>query len=294
MKATRSFKKRGTLDCPIAVGYYAKGRYLPPSPHWHPEIEIAYVRQGHIVCTVDDQPLHLAAGDILILSPEQDHLYHSPTEDAQVLFLIFSLDALALAQHHVFQKVFVQPLKEGMLQLPQKLDTSHSAYAQIVEQFDKPYSLYVSGQHYKINRYCAVVNICLALLPWCKLREDAFPVKVNSNASIRAAINHIHNWYYRPLTLKKIADKVHLNPNYLSTLFREQTGQTVIQYLTRIRIDAAIYLLQNSELNISQIAEETGFRSESTFYQQFRKLTGTSPKTFRQSETADKLHQDGS
>jgi len=73
-----------------------------------------------------------------------------------------------------------------------------------------------------------------------------------------------------------------LNPNYLSTLFHEKTGETVTQYLTRIRIDAAVYLLQNSELNIAQIAEKTGFRSESTFYQQFRKRMGTSPKVIRQ------------
>jgi len=282
MKATRSFKKRGTVDCPIAVAYYYKGRYLPPEPHYHPELEVAYVQQGHVICLVDDEPVHLSAGDILILSSEQTHLYQSPTEDAKILFFVFSLEALAMPQTHVFQKEFVRPLQEGMLTLPQKLDPSHPAYAQAVERMNQRYVTFSSGSNYKLNRYSAVVNLCLALAPWCKPIEDAFPVRVNRNTSVRYTIQYIHNWYFRPLTLKSIADKVHLNPNYLSTLFHEKTGETVTQYLTRIRIDAAVYLLQNSELNIAQIAEKTGFRSESTFYQQFRKRMGTSPKVIRQ------------
>lgn len=281
MKAVRSFKKRGTTECPIAVAYYYKGRYLPPDPHYHPEIEIAYVRQGHVICLVEDQEVHLSEGDILILSPEQTHWYQSPTQDAKILFFIFSLDAVALPLPHVFQKDFVQPLKEGLLELPQKLEPSHPAYAQAVSQMELRYAAFCSGPNYKFNRYNAVVNICLALYPWCKRREDAFPVKVDGNASVRYVIQHIHNWYFRPLTLKNIAEKVHLNPNYLSTLFHEKTGETVMQYLTRIRVDAAAYLLQNSELTVSQIAEKTGFQSESTFYQQFRKAMGISPREFR-------------
>ena len=283
MKAIRSFKKRGSPDCPIAIGRYEDGMYLPPKPHYHPEIEIAYVRQGHILCIVDDEQLHLSAGDILILSPEQTHLYQSPSVDANIHFLIFSLDALALPMPHIFQQEFVQPLKEGTLQIPQMLNPSHPVYNQITQLLNNQNQLFSYDPHYKLNRYCILVNICTALLPWCTKKDILFPTRINQNPTVRSAMVYIHNRYHQPLTLHKIAEHVHLNPSYLSALFKTHTGKTVTQYLTRTRIDAAVYLLQHSDLNISQISEKAGFRSESAFYHHFQELMGTSPRAFRQS-----------
>ena len=282
MKAYRSFKKRGSPDCPISIARYEHNMYLPPKPHYHPEVEIAYIQQGHILCTLDeDAQLHLSAGDILILAPEQTHLYQSPSVDAQIRFLIFSLDALTMVPPHIFQQEFVQPLKEGTLQLPQVLQPSHPAYEEVVRLLDKDFPPLTNGPQYKIHRYCALVNICTALLPWCA-KKDTFPVRVNSNHAVRSAMVYIHNRYHLPLTLTKIANHVHLNPSYLSDLFKTHTGQTVTQYLSRIRIDAAVLILRNSDLTISQIAEKTGFRSESAFYHHFQELMGTSPRAFRQ------------
>ena len=282
MKAIRSFKKRGSPDCPIAIGSYRDGMYLPPRPHYHPEIEIAYIRQGHILCTLDEEQLHLSPGDILILSPEQTHLYHSPSTDANIHFLIFSLDALALPIPHIFQQEFVQPLKDGTLQLPQILNPAHPAYDQITQQLNNQSQLFAYDPHYKVNRYCALVNLCTALLPWCIKKDAPLPARFNSNVNVRNAMVFIHNRYHHNLTLAKIANHVHLNPSYLSDLFKTHTGKTVTQYLTQVRIDAAVYLLKNSDLNISQIAEKIGFRSESAFFHHFRELRGVSPRAFRQ------------
>ena len=284
MKTERCFTKRGEPDCPIAVACHANGRFLPNAPHWHPELEFAYVRQGSITCLLDDQPLRLSPGELLILSPGQGHQYLSPSGDAQVLFFIFSLDAVALPQPHIFQTEFVQPLKDGTLELPRKLDATHPAYARIAEVLDRPYLSFVSDPYYKVNRYHAAVNLCLALMPWCKRSEIARPARVSNSIPVDYTVQYIRNWYFKPLTLPWLANKVHLDPNYLSTLFHKKTGQTVTQYLTHVRIDAAVQLLCNSELSISQIIEQTGFQSESTFYQQFRKATGTTPRAFRRAE----------
>ena len=64
-------------------------------------------------------------------------------------------------------------------------------------------------------------------------------------------------------------------------LFKEYTGQTVVAYLTRYRIEAAAELLLREDLPVSQIAELTGFRSESLFYQKFKEFTGMTPKAYQ-------------
>lgn len=296
MKATRSYMQRGTPDCPITVGRYIKGRRLPKEPHYHPEVEIAYVRSGHSQCLLENNVYPLSQGDILILSPGQTHQYLSLSPDADIWYLIFSLDAVALPHPHVFQQEFVQPLKDGLFLLPQLLQPEHPAYDAVVEILKKINTLTTFSVNHKINRYIATVSICSALLPWCTRSNSIFhdvATNLPANAVIRTARIYIRNRYYEPLTLQMIADQVHLNPSYLSTLFKTHTGQTVMQFLIRTRIDAAVYLLRNSDLNVSQIAEKAGFHSESAFYHQFQKLMGTSPRAFRQAMHSTNTHQDG-
>lgn len=281
MKSTRCYTKRGATDCPIAVAYHANGRYLHTTPHWHPELEIAYIKKGRVDCLVDDQQMQLSSGDLLILSPGQAHLYLSPTKDAEILFFVFSLDAVALPQPHIFQSEFVQPLKDGALELPQKLDASHPAFAQAVERLDQPYITFINDPYYKINRYNAAINFCLALIPWCKCTQKVSSTRNSDSIPVSYAMQYIHNWYFKPLSLTWIASKTHLDPNYLSTLFHKKTGLTITQYLTKTRIEAAVVLLKNEDLSISRISELVGFRSESVFYQRFKEKMGVSPKVYQ-------------
>ena len=69
MKAYRSFKKRGSPDCPISIARYEHNMYLPPKPHYHPEVEIAYIQQGHILCTLDEIFSFLPRNRLICISP---------------------------------------------------------------------------------------------------------------------------------------------------------------------------------------------------------------------------------
>ena len=82
------------------------------------------------------------------------------------------------------------------------------------------------------------------------------------------------------LTLTDIADYVHLHPNYLCTLFKNYTGQTVFENLTQIRIHHAANLLRLEAIPISQVATECGFESVSFFTQKFKQLIGMTPKKY--------------
>lgn len=84
------------------------------------------------------------------------------------------------------------------------------------------------------------------------------------------------------LTIDQIAEAAYLSSSRLSVLFRKETGQTVNDYLTDLRISHAIHLLENSNYKIYEIAEKTGYKSSQYFSQVFNQRTGRRPLSFRQ------------
>ena len=113
-------------------------------------------------------------------------------------------------------------------------------------------------------------------------READAPAR--HNETIRHALALIAERLKDPdFTLKELADRVHLNANYLSTLFRENTGMTFSDYLTRQRLNIAKRLLLGTDKKIYTIAEETGFSSAKYFIKVFRDFEGVTPKAFRAS-----------
>lgn len=83
------------------------------------------------------------------------------------------------------------------------------------------------------------------------------------------------------LSLSQISDVSGYNPTYLSRLFKEQTGETLIKYINRKRMDYITLLMKDPQLPIQQIMEAAGFTTRSYFNQFIKKETGLTPKQYR-------------
>ena len=83
--------------------------------------------------------------------------------------------------------------------------------------------------------------------------------------------------------LEFYASKLEVTPKHLSRTIKKQTGYTAVEWIERYVILEAKVLLKSSNLNIQQIADELNFPSQSFFGKYFKKLTGLSPKEFRNS-----------
>ena len=101
------------------------------------------------------------------------------------------------------------------------------------------------------------------------------------NEIIKKAIRYISQNFSRNLTLDEVADHVHLNSAYFSTLFKQSTGSSFKEYLNMVRIEESKRLLSNTDYSIIDISLATGFEDQSYFSKVFKKYTGLTPKQYR-------------
>ncbi len=83
------------------------------------------------------------------------------------------------------------------------------------------------------------------------------------------------------LSLKKIAEKLNVNPSYLSSLFHKEYGCTLTEFINKQRIDNGIMLLQTTQKTVQEIAADCGIQDVNYFIKLFKKHTGFTPNQYR-------------
>ncbi|RAP74683.1 response regulator transcription factor [Paenibacillus montanisoli] len=95
--------------------------------------------------------------------------------------------------------------------------------------------------------------------------------------------------YNRDLSLSAVAEHVGLHPNYVSSLFKKETGMNVLAYIQQLRvIKAKELLISRPNLPLSEVAMLTGFESQRHFFKVFKKHTQMTPRQFGDAHHAGK------
>ncbi|MEI4768650.1 response regulator [Psychrobacillus sp. FJAT-51614] len=108
--------------------------------------------------------------------------------------------------------------------------------------------------------------------------DEAFPA-----STIDQVLAYLETTPLRQVSLTDAAKSVHLNPSYLSQLFKQQLNTKFVDYLTELRIQEGKRLLLNTTLKMSEIADRVGYSEVAYFSNNFKKMTGYSPSEFRKS-----------
>jgi len=102
-----------------------------------------------------------------------------------------------------------------------------------------------------------------------------------TRTQLQQAINYIHTHIDPDLSLIELASVINISPTYFASLFKQTTGISPHQYVIQQRVERAKSMLSKTDLTIADIAFQTGFSSQSHLNQQFKRITGMTPKEVR-------------
>ena len=266
-------------EFPLNTSRCLRKRVLPNfvNIHWHSHLELIYVATGSIEVHVPETEYLAPQGTLCIFPPTKPHCVRTVEAPCEYWSIHISPDTLQMGDGHFFQKEFVQPLRNCALNMPTCLQP---------EQVPEPLQNALHAIMFGVDRwekFGGIMQVCTHLLPLCSHTPtpQALP---EGNPVVREILDYIHTNYTTKLTLQKLANRVHLHPNYLCALFKKDTGQSVFDHINLYRLDKARLLLQNTQLSIVQIAEQTGFGNVDYFTRKFKETVGITPSAFRKNK----------
>ncbi|WP_219837487.1 helix-turn-helix domain-containing protein [Paenibacillus sp. R14(2021)] len=126
------------------------------------------------------------------------------------------------------------------------------------------------------------------LQAWMEQLADAMAGHGQSNGksesvqSIGEVVAYLDTHYFEDVSLVGVATRFHMDPSYLSKLFKSVTDENFIEYVTRKRMEKACELLRSSDHKIQDISELVGYENQRYFSQVFKKFTDQTPSEYRE------------
>lgn len=237
--------------------------------HTHNHMELFYIVGGKGQFLIQDQLYPVNANNLVIINPNIPHTEVSL--NAQPLeYIVLGIEGIELA---------VSVNSNGQFSI---LDHFESAeISGCLRNILREMELKSTGYEDVCQAYMEILVI--RLMRSTALSVPAQPQTFSRNQQCAAVKRYIDQHFKESLTLEQLAEEAHMNKFYLSHAFKKEYGVSPINYLISCRIEESKYLLAETDLSLSRIAQLLGFSSLSYFSQVFRRTEEISPMEFRQS-----------
>lgn len=264
----QSFTIRGTAKL-LNVASSRYGGDWHSVPHTHNHTELFFIVSGKGQFLIQDHVFPVDVNNLVIINPNVTH-----TEDslnAQPLeYIVLGIDGIELATNENsngqfcildhLESVEISPCLRNILR---EMELKNTGYEDICQAY--------------------MEILIIRLMRNTAVTVQAEPQVISGNRQCAAIKRYIDLHFKEALTLDLLSGEAHMNKYYLSHAFKREYGVSPINYMISRRIDESKYLLAETDLSMSQIAQLLGFSSLSYFSQVFRKTQGVSPMEFRQS-----------
>jgi AraC-like DNA-binding protein len=131
-------------------------------------------------------------------------------------------------------------------------------------------------------RQAVLAYLTLLLVDVARLATDVVGDLRRSNEPLLAEVFEvIERRFAEPLSLRDVADTLGLTPGHLTTVVRQRTGRTVVDWITERRMAEARRLLSGTDLPVGEIARRVGLPDAGYFARVFRRSHGTTPRAWR-------------
>lgn len=111
--------------------------------------------------------------------------------------------------------------------------------------------------------------------------HSTFDQKRHTDRLVQDVERYITHNLNQDISLTRLGEHVHLNPTYLSRLYKQITGKGISDYIMEARVEKAKYLIAHSDRKIHEIALEVGYQSGIAFTRFFKKVMNIAPQEYR-------------
>lgn len=285
----------GTRKNPLMSIRFATGAGTPypdgffVKQHWHPDVEIILIRKGIYSCELDLKVHQLKEGDLAIINSQQLHQLTGQGQDTAHDVLLFDPAILDFSYPDEWQEAWIRPFLRQETAFKSILSPAESGYPDFRALFDeilkqsleKTEGWYIRCKLLLLQMFAFAAENRL-LLSADQVRPKAELRKIEHYKTIVA---YMEEHFHEPISLRRLADVIPCNSQYLCRFFKEISGVSPIQHLISYRIERAAHLLVNTSLPILQIALDCGFENASYFIRKFKEIKGRTPKEFRKKAT---------
>lgn len=232
-------------------------------PHRHVDLEFNFLLEGGVDYWVAGQSIHLPAQQLAVFWAAIPHQVVQTQSPAHLIWITLPLEQFLRwpLPAGLNEALFAGQLLQSPLEL--------STVLRWLEDLSKPL------------RQRAMLLEMEAWFNRLPLAQQAPPASQPSSEPVLRMAAFISQNYQEPIRVRNMAQAVGLHPNYASTVFSQQMGQTLSSYLSAYRIAHAQRLLATTEMGVLEIALDSGFASASRFYVAFTRATQTTPLQFR-------------
>lgn len=246
----------------------------------HKPWEIVYVQSGRVIVSTPEYSCTLEQGMMLLHKPLDFHRIRADNISCYVNVISFT----------VFECETLLPLADK----PILLDKTELGY--LVNIISDGTSIIAGKNHvpamkkWETKKFAAhqVVKNLLELLLLRLLRKqtdetvsEAGSETSKMNSAVLSVINLLSDNLCEKLSLKKIAQKVGYSVSRISAIFKEVTGESIINYFIRMRIQKAQELIVSNRMTFREISDYLGFDTIQYFCSQFKKTTGFTPLQYK-------------
>ena len=243
------------------VTYYINGNKSAAEMHYHSCVEIGYCVKGNGIFFINDRVVPFTQGCVTYMPSDIIHIAQSPDDSpSEWRFLFADLNTLNIT--NILQKGIV---------------TSDQSCRYLFEMI-------VEALTQRKEEYAALYwHLMEALfIRLTHLTKDALPDNQTHNFyQIVPAINYISKHYEVEVCVQDLAKMCNMSESLFYKIFHTAINMSPIEYLNSVRISSAENLLKNSSKSITEISQDVGYTTLSSFYRQFRKTNNCSPRDYR-------------
>lgn len=242
--------------------------------------ELCYVQKGKVNITVDNQAFTLNDGQLIIIAPDRKHSYRAEKGNENKAFVI-CFESFTHALKSLDLMNF--DLDDNEVDCLNKIifESKHTFFMNKKDLLERISSPNFGGQQ-AIILQLEYLLICLIRRLSKNQEKIVFLSGEQFHADlVRIVLNYFEENIGAKLSLKEISSRVNYSRSFICKIFKEQTGETLLNRFNRLKTEEAKRLLKNTDLSATEISLSLGFTEPKYFGAVFKKFTGVSPMAYK-------------